>query len=159
MAHFAASFRSIMELDRKILYKPHLGVITVRAVFLILLLTFSTSFASMAWAQAHEKPSMSIAVSPTGERVLYAPRVKYPYEARLQGLEGRGFYAMHVRKDGTVKRVEIIQSTGHRILDQAVITALRQWRFRPGSLDVITTPVKFTMVVPPKTTNSNGVRN
>jgi len=102
---------------------------------------------------------MSIAVSPSGESVLYAPRVKYPYEARLHGLEGRGFYAMHLRKDGTVKRVEIIQSTGHRILDQAVITGLRQWRFRPGSLDVVTTPVKFTMVVPRRQTNAKGARN
>jgi TonB family protein len=59
---------------------------------------------------------------------------------------------MHVRPDGTVRRVEVIRSTGYRVLDQAVIRALIQWRFRPGLYKIVTTPVTFAANLPePKT--------
>jgi TonB family protein len=39
-------------------------------------------------------------------------------------------FLLHVRNDGTVSRVEVVQSTGHRELDDACISAYSQWRFR-----------------------------
>jgi TonB family protein len=73
--------------------------------------------------------------------VLYAPRPEYSYEARSKHLEGRGSYIMHVRRDGSVSRVEVVRSTGHMILDHAVVRALRQWRFKPGVFTALATPV------------------
>lgn len=33
-----------------------------------------------------------------------------------------------------MKRVDIIRSTGDRRLDDAAVTALRKWQFKPGAL-------------------------
>jgi TonB family protein len=62
-------------------------------------------------------------------RVLYGPRPEYPIHAREQHLSGSGLFALHIRPDGRVERVETAQSIGHRSLDAAAVAAFRQWRF------------------------------
>jgi TonB family protein len=105
---------------------------------------------SFAGAASLALPPLDVPIS--SEFVLYAPRPEYSYEARSRHLEGRGSYIMHVRRDGSVSRVEVVRSTGHVVLDDAVVSALRQWRFKPGVFTVVATPVAFTMHVPkPKT--------
>ena len=99
----------------------------------------------LALATSAVAQDRGVAVAPSGERVLYAPRPDYPHEARVKHLEGRGDFVMHVRQDGTVSRVEVVRSTGHGILDRAVIRAFNQWRFRPGSVDKVALPISFSM--------------
>jgi hypothetical protein len=41
--------------------------------------------------------------------------------------------------------VKVLKSTGHGILDQAAIAALRQWRFRVHRGDLVRIPIRFTM--------------
>jgi TonB family protein len=60
----------------------------------------------------------------------YAPFPQYSASARAHRLQGSGMFLLHVRNDGTVSRVEVVQSTGHRELDDACISAYSQWRFR-----------------------------
>jgi TonB family protein len=60
----------------------------------------------------------------------YAPFPDYPASARAHHLQGSGMYLLQVRRDGTLERVDIVQSTGHRELDEACISAYKQWRFR-----------------------------
>ena len=99
----------------------------------------------LALATSAVAQDSGVAVAPSGERVLYAPRPDYPHEARAKHLEGQGDFVMHVRPDGTVSRVEVVHSTGHRILDRAVIRAFSQWRFRPGTVDKVALPISFSM--------------
>jgi TonB family protein len=75
---------------------------------------------------------------------IYAARPDYPLEARRRHLTGAGVFAMHVRPDGTVSRVSVIRSTGHAILDKAAIDAFIQWRFWPGTVSIVRTPIRFT---------------
>jgi hypothetical protein len=42
------------------------------------------------------------------EPVLYAKRPDYPVEARRQHLTGSGLFALHIRRDGGVERVEML---------------------------------------------------
>src|SRR5438034_7237844 len=65
------------------------------------------------------------------EPALYAKQPDYPVQARSQHLTGSGLFAVHIRADGSVARVEVLKSIGHTILDQAAIAAFRHWRFRP----------------------------
>jgi TonB family protein len=60
----------------------------------------------------------------------YAPFPEYPASARAHRLQGSGMYLLRLRRDGTVERVDIVQSTGHRELDEACLSAYKQWRFR-----------------------------
>ncbi|MGH8102760.1 MAG: energy transducer TonB [Chthoniobacterales bacterium] len=88
----------------------------------------------------------SVRLAPSGERIVYAPRPHYLYEARAKRLTGHGYFVMHVRQNGTVSRVEVVRSTGHLILDREVVRAFSQWRFRPGSVDKVASPVAFSLV-------------
>jgi TonB family protein len=78
-----------------------------------------------------------------GDYALYAKRPEYPIEARRQHLGGRGAFALHVRSDGSVERVETLKSIGHPLLDHAAIAAFRQWRFRPHTVSIVRVPIRY----------------
>lgn len=60
----------------------------------------------------------------------FAPLPGYPIAAQARHLEGNGIFLLHVRSDGSVSRVDIVQSTGHRELDDVCISVYEMWRFR-----------------------------
>jgi len=81
----------------------------------------------------------------------YAPLPEYPASALAHHVEGNGWFMLYVRPDGTIQTVQVLQSTGHRELDQACISAYRQWRFRPNfaaKAKKVKIPVTFTMKIP-----------
>jgi protein TonB len=82
---------------------------------------------------------------PVKHHALYAPRPAYPLAARKHHWTGAGVFACNIRSDGTVASVEVCRSTGHEMLDQAAITAFRQWRFQPGDMKCIKIPISFWM--------------
>ena len=62
-------------------------------------------------------------------RIAYPPP-EYPLEARAHDLAGSGIFKAHFYiKTGTVRQIEIVKSTGHRILDTAAIKAFSRWKF------------------------------
>jgi len=70
---------------------------------------------------------------------------RYPPMARSAGIEGSVVVDAVILKDGSVSEVKVLSST-HQFFDQACIDAVRQWRFTPGSQDVIlTVKVNFTL--------------
>ena len=61
-------------------------------------------------------------------------------------LDRGGLFACNIRSNGTVASVDVVRSTGHQMLDQAAITAFRQWRFEPGDkLKLVNIPMTFWM--------------
>ena len=77
---------------------------------------------------------------------ISAPRPEYPYEARRARLTGSGVAVMTVNPStGAVTDVVMAQSTGSPILDNAATSAFRRWRFKPGTVTKVRTPITFTM--------------
>jgi TonB family protein len=74
-----------------------------------------------------------------------SPNPVYPLAARKQHWTGFGDFRCHIRADGTVAAVDVLRSTGHQVLDQAAITALREWKFQPGKMQTINIPINFRM--------------
>jgi protein TonB len=69
----------------------------------------------------------------------------YPAIARASRIEGTVVVDAVILKDGTVSDVKVLSSTS-KLFDQACIDAVRQWRFTPGSQDVVlTVTVRFTL--------------
>jgi protein TonB len=69
----------------------------------------------------------------------------YPPIARSARLEGSVVVDAVILKDGTVSEVKVLRSS-NQMFDQACIDAVRQWRFTPGSQDVVlTVTVNFTL--------------
>lgn len=70
---------------------------------------------------------------------------RYPPIAQTARLEGKVVVDAIIRRDGTVSEVNVLSST-NAMFEQACIDAVRQWRFTPGSQDVIlTVTVNFTL--------------
>ncbi len=90
-------------------------------------------------------PTMTPAV--TRPIAIYAPRPEYPYEARTRHITGAGVAVMTIDpSSGAVTDAAMAQSTGPPILDNAVVSALRRWRFKPGSYDRhLKVPITYTM--------------
>ncbi|HKP03285.1 MAG TPA: energy transducer TonB [Chthoniobacterales bacterium] len=55
-----------------------------------------------------------------------------------------GIFLLNVRSDGTVASVEILQSTGHKILDGNCVRAFSRWRFQPNSVKEVRLPAYYT---------------
>ncbi|MBI1953168.1 MAG: energy transducer TonB [Candidatus Omnitrophica bacterium] len=79
------------------------------------------------------------------------PAPAYPWAARLRGWQGTVVLRVSVAASGLPERVEIAVSSGHAVLDQAALEALRAWRFVParkGSqavAGVVEIPVTFKL--------------
>ncbi len=95
------------------------------------------------------RPATGPPTSYTGNpRVLatHAPRPQYPYAARRANVTGSGVALLRVDvRSGRVIEVTMAQSTGSALLDQAVLTTFRRWRFQPGTVSRVATPVTFTL--------------
>jgi protein TonB len=75
-----------------------------------------------------------------------APRPEYPYEARRSKIVGSGVCVMTVDPgSGSVTSATMAQSTGSPVLDNAATSAFRRWRFKPGTVSRVRTPITFTM--------------
>lgn len=79
--------------------------------------------------------------------VMYAPRPVYPYQARRLRITGSGMALLMVDPaSGSVTDVQMVQSCGNEILDNATLDALRRWRFKPGTAVRVQVPVTYTLM-------------
>jgi protein TonB len=90
--------------------------------------------------------SSEMSMSRAKALALYAPRPQYPYEARSRRIMGSGVCVADVDSaSGNVTSAAMAQSIGNPILDNAAVSAFRQWRFRPGTVSKVRIPITFTM--------------
>jgi TonB family protein len=77
---------------------------------------------------------------------INSPRPQYPYEARSRRITGSGVCVVTVDPgSGSVTGASMTQSIGNPILDNAALSAFREWRFRPGTVSSVRIPITFTM--------------
>jgi TonB family protein len=98
--------------------------------------------ASARWAKTSEtRPSPRPTPKP---RLVYAPQPNFPPEARdRSGISRSGRFRVSFDAHGNARNVQIIQSAGNGLLDQATIGALRQWKSTPGHEWFATVPITF----------------
>ena len=79
------------------------------------------------------------------------PHPIYPLIARKKGWEGKVVLQTDVDKQGNVKFVRVLESSGFKVLDDISIETLKTWRFKPAKLgnkfvdDIVDIPVKFVL--------------
>jgi protein TonB len=101
-------------------------------------------FAPIKAPQAAGHPG-PMSMSSAKALATYAPRPQYPYEARSRHVTGSGVCVVEVAPSGSVSSASMAQSIGNPILDNAAVSAFRQWRFKPGSVSKVKIPITFTM--------------
>ena len=97
-------------------------------------------------AQTHHAPNQRVAPPFAAKAVTtYAPRPPYPQEARSHRISGSGVCVASVDPaTGSVTKVSITQSTGSQLLDKSVLSTVRTWKFKPGTVSKVSIPVEFT---------------
>ena len=79
------------------------------------------------------------------------PKPKYPRVARKRGYEGEVKLKVFVLADGKVGKIEVLRPSGHRVLDEEAIEAVKDWIFVPGKQDGkeisswVTVPITFQL--------------
>ena len=63
---------------------------------------------------------------------LQNPAPKYPTVAKYQGWTGKVLLRVSVSEQGLPESVEIYHSSGHQILDESALEAVKKWRFVPA---------------------------
>jgi periplasmic protein TonB len=82
---------------------------------------------------------------------LHNPKPVYPNLARNRHWEGLVLLRVHVTAEGECNELSVQQSSGHEILDESALEAVRKWRFVPAKRgDVaqaswVTVPIKFQL--------------
>ncbi|CAG0989853.1 hypothetical protein MTYP_02224 [Methylophilaceae bacterium] len=102
-------------------------------------------------AEPPAPPAPPVVEEPVTEATGYAgylqnPAPEYPAAAQRQGWEGKVVLRVRVLANGTASSVEIKQSSGRKILDQAAVKAVKGWLFSPSKRG--NTPIDGWATVP-----------
>jgi len=74
------------------------------------------------------------------------PKPEYPRIAKSRGWQGKVLLRVQVTADGHSAGISVQQSSGHEMLDEAAIEAVKHWTFIPAKRG--DTPVASTVTVP-----------
>ncbi len=99
-------------------------------------------------------PAPAPIVAPPGADFDVPPRKlpeneppEYPVDARANRLEGRVSLVVQVVASGSVSQVSIDNSSGYKVLDDAAIRAVKEWRFEPATLDGVAVPAEIIVPI------------
>jgi TonB family protein len=90
----------------------------INAIGLLFLLT-------LACAMSRYKPP----------RVISNNKLEYPLTAQLERIEGDVLVGVFVNKEGQPEEIELIESSGHKELDEAALLFVKKIDFSPARLD------------------------
>ena len=77
---------------------------------------------------------------------LTNPKPEYPSIAKSRGWTGKVMLRVQVSPEGTANAVEVETSSGHEMLDEAAIEAVKKWKFIPAKKGE--TAVASAVIVP-----------
>jgi periplasmic protein TonB len=81
----------------------------------------------------------------TAKMLKHKVQPKYPKEARDNGIQGTVRLHAVIARDGTVAQLEVV--SGHPLLVQSALDAVRQWKYRPTLLNGVPVEVDTTIDV------------
>jgi protein TonB len=91
------------------------------------------SNAPMAVPKVATPQRVRVSAGVTQGMVLHKVQPTYPPLARTARVQGSVILAAVIGKDGTIQNLHVI--SGHPLLTQAALDAVRQWRYRPYILN------------------------
>jgi TonB family protein len=119
----------------------------MRRLALLFILIACLSVTAVCSVVAEESSVSTLKKETKGKALtIYAPGPEYPLQARRNRLTGSGVALLEVdKRTGYVTSARMLQSMGHKILDDAALKAFRQWWFKPGTASQIKIPINYTV--------------
>ncbi|MCA9401982.1 MAG: energy transducer TonB, partial [Candidatus Omnitrophica bacterium] len=71
----------------------------------------------------------------------------YPRIARIKGWTGKVWLEVYINTFGAVQNVNVVKSSGHHVIDQAALEAVREWKFIPASVDGVPEASKIILPI------------
>lgn len=97
--------------------------------------------------QANDATEKNAAITkPVAADYLKNPPPRYPSDARRRRQQGAVMLSVSVTPSGAPRMVQVARSSGHSLLDEAALEAVRQWQFVPARRGSQT--VEGTVLVP-----------
>jgi protein TonB len=103
-------------------------------------------------ADAAPPPPEPIAITEAKPDYLRNPPPPYPRIARQRGWQGTTILKVEVLPNGLAGHIEILRTSGHRVLDEISVETVRGWKFLParrGDAFVpswVEIPIRFTLL-------------
>lgn len=66
--------------------------------------------------------------------LLENPKPVYPAAARRRGMQGVVLLGVAVSKEGYVDKIDILQTSGFKVLDRSAVKSVKSWRFIPARM-------------------------
>jgi protein TonB len=126
-------------LKMSVVWKNH--TITGRFSLVTLIVTlFVFCMASMSFAT----PEYDASEVDSPPKLVRQMPVKYPKEAKKDGITGKVIVRCLIGVDGKAGKLEVVQSEPAGVFDESALSTLKHWQFRPGikSGELVATWVK-----------------
>src|SRR5467141_3205273 len=119
----------------------------MRRLALLFILIACLSVTAVCSVVAEENSVSTLKKETKGKALaIYAPRPEYPCKPGAIDSLVSGVALLEVdKRTGHVTSARMLQSMGHKILDDAALKAFRQWRFKPGTASQIKIPINYTV--------------
>lgn len=108
--------------------------------------TTNSAAAPSPSAATEAKPAPAFTEANFRANYAHNPKPNYPAIARSRGWQGKVLLRVKVSAQGLSDDVTVEQSSGHEILDESAIEAVKRWRFIPAQRG--DTPVASSVIVP-----------
>lgn len=82
---------------------------------------------------ANGPADQSAQIAPTQPLAVDTPPPAYPAELACAGIAGEVGVILNIGVDGNPKDVRVEDTSGHPVLDQAAVDAIKGWKFQPGT--------------------------
>jgi TonB family protein len=94
-------------------------------------------------SRARETPKL-FSIEDAAQVLRYAVKPQYSREAQRTRATGTGVFELRFDyESGRLKAIDIVRSTGNRVLDHDAITGLKEWKAKPRSIRVMRIAIMF----------------
>jgi TonB family protein len=95
-------------------------------------------------SRAREVPKL-FSIEDAAQVLRYAVKPQYSLEARRTRVSGTGIFELRFDyESGRLTAIDIVLSTGNRVLDHDAINGLKEWKAKPRSIRVMRIAIMFT---------------
>ena len=109
----------------------------------------NTSLVVLSLLAAGPLPALSTPARAAENCTLQATRspTEFPIRSQLRGQRGIVLVAVSVDRTGRATATRVIQSSGHRLLDRAATSSIRDWQFEISGCDREDLPLTRTVSI------------